>query len=136
MSFETWNKFVNNLNNCIFNLFNFEIFFYIWTHVQEWTIQIHWQCLVHKTQDEDKQKQKHAQHRKLRHIINTDPSKTWGELRYSRMVKQFLHLIRLFNLFNFEIFFYIWTLLSKLSSSNQETQQSDFPRHCNIRTTW
>jgi len=27
MSFETWNKFVNNLNNCIFNLFNFEIFF-------------------------------------------------------------------------------------------------------------
>ena len=33
-------------------------------------------------------------------------------------------------------FFYIWTFLSKLSSSNQETQQRDFSRHCNIRTTW
>ena len=45
---------------------------------QEWTIQRHWQHWAHKTQEEDKQTQKHNTAQETKKMSNTDPAKNWG----------------------------------------------------------
>ena len=56
---------------------------------QEWTIQIHWQHWIYKTQDEDKQNTT----QKAKKRSNTDPTKSRGLVHVLVKVTQFMPLI-------------------------------------------